>query len=86
MFFLYENLTRIPRPVDGDEWFKFCVKLGNRGGNSHEFGVMPRLVSGDSRIQTISLLSENFEKIIDRQRKSGFGQVHCNSAVKKYRG
>jgi hypothetical protein len=28
--------------------------LRNRGGVSHEFGEMPRLLGGDSRIQTIS--------------------------------
>ena len=51
----YENLTRIPRPVDGDEWFKKLINYRNRGGHSHEFGVMPRLVDGDSQIQAISL-------------------------------
>ena len=28
----------------------------NRGGDSHEFGIMPRLVGGDSQIQEIPLL------------------------------
>jgi len=48
--------TRIPRFVNGDEWYKFSIKLRNHGGDSHEFGVMPHLVGGDSRIQVISLL------------------------------
>ena len=43
--------------MDGDEWFDF-LNLRNRGGVSHEFGVMPRSVSGDSRIQAISLLNK----------------------------
>ena len=34
----------------------------NRGGDSHEFGVMPRLVGGDSQIQVISLLMRNYHK------------------------
>ena len=52
----YDNLTRMPRPVDGDEWLKKFINNRNRGGDSHEFGVMPRLVGGDSQIQEISLL------------------------------
>jgi len=48
---IYETLTRIPRFVNGDEWYKFSIKLRNHGGDSHEFGVMPHLVGGDSRIQ-----------------------------------
>ena len=36
--------------------FKNLINFRNRGGHSHEFGVMPRLVGGDSQIQEISLL------------------------------
>lgn len=57
---IYETLTRIPRFVNGDEWYKFAIKLRNHGGDSHEFGVMPHLVGGDSRIQVISLLKKIF--------------------------
>ena len=32
------------------------INYRNRGGYSHEFGLMPRLVGGDSQIQAISLL------------------------------
>jgi len=42
--------------VDGDEWLKKLINYRNRGGDSHEFGVMPRLVGEDSQIQAISLL------------------------------
>ena len=34
------------------------INYGNRGGYSHEFGLMPRLVGGDSQIQAISLLKQ----------------------------
>jgi hypothetical protein len=56
----YETLTRIPRFVNGDEWYKSSIKLRNHGGDSHEFGVMPHLVGGDSRIQVIPLLISKF--------------------------
>ena len=46
----------MPRPVDGDEWLRKLIKYRNRGGDNHEFGVMPRLVGGDSQIQAIYLL------------------------------
>ena len=52
----YENLTRIPRFVNGDEWSEFSIELRNRGGDSHEFDILPHLVGGDSRIQAISLI------------------------------
>jgi len=35
---------------------KNLINFRNRGGNSNEFGVMPRLVGGDSQIQEIYLL------------------------------
>ena len=47
----------MPRPVDGDEWLRKLIKYRNRGGDNHEFGVMPRLVGGDSQIQAIYLLN-----------------------------
>ena len=37
----YENLTRIPRFVNGDEWSEFSIELRNRGGDSHEFDILP---------------------------------------------
>ena len=33
--------------MNGDEWYKFTIKLRNHGGDSHEFGVMPHLAGGD---------------------------------------
>jgi len=52
--------------VDGDEWFKKLINYRNRGGDSHEFGVMPRLVGGDSQIQAISLLKKEDTLIGDK--------------------